>query len=274
MAYFFKGAISFGLVYIPITLTNSIKENDIGFNLLDKKTMSRVKYKKTCVDCENKEVKNENIVKAYQYEKDRYVVFTDEDFEKIKSPKDKNITIEGFVDIKDIDPIYFDKAYYANADGSDRAFLVLLEAMQKQHKAGIAKTVLGTKESLVLIRADNGKMLVNTLFFNDEIQQSPKVKKIKITKSELNLATTLINQMTTKFEPQKYKDEYNEKIKKAIKKKIEGKKIIAHKGNSKPTKIIDLMDALKKSVNTKKVKSDKKTAKNLKKSKKTKKIKE
>lgn len=272
MAYSFKGAISFGLVYIPITLTNSIKENDIGFNLLDKKTMSRVKYKKTCVDCENKEVKNENIVKAYQYEKDKYVVFTDEDFEKIKSQKDKNITIDGFVDINEIDPIYFDKAYYANADGSDRAFLVLLEAMQKSHKAGIAKTVLGTKESLVLIRADNGKMLINTLFFNDEIQQSPETKKIKITKSELNLATTLINQMTTKFEPQKYKDEYNEKIKKAIKKKIEGKKIIASKDNLKPTKIIDLMDALKKSVNTKK--TTKKSIKSSQKSKKTKKLKE
>lgn len=259
MAYSFKGAISFGLVYIPITLSNSVRENDIGFNLIDKKTMSRVKYKKTCVDCDEKEVKNENIVKGYQYEKDKYVIFTDEELEKIKSVKDKNITIEHFVNLDEVDPIYYDKSYYVEPDGSDRAFLVLLEAMQKQKKAGIAKTVLGTKETLLLIRARNGKMLVNTLYFNDEIQESPQIKKLKIQKQELDLATTLINQMTSKFEPEKYKDEYNEKIKKAIKQKIAGKKIVTSKNSSKPVKIIDLMDALKKSVNSK---SNSKSTKN------------
>ncbi len=257
MAYSFKGAISFGLVYIPIVLTNSIKQNDIGFNLLDKKTMSRVKYKKTCVDCENKEVKNENIVRGYQYEKDKYVIFTDDDFEKIKSTKDKNITIECFVNLDEVDPIFFDKSYYVEPDGSDRAFLVLLEAMERENKAGIAKTVLGTKESLLLLRASNGKMLVNTLFFNDEVQDSPEVKKLKIQKQELDLATTLINQMAAPFEPEKYKDEYNEKIKKAIKQKIAGKKIVTSKNSSKPVKIIDLMDALKKSVSTSKMTSSK-----------------
>ncbi len=257
MAYSFKGAISFGLVYIPIVLTNSIKQNDIGFNLLDKKTMSRVKYKKTCVDCENKEVKNENIVRGYQYEKDKYVIFTDDDFEKIKSTKDKNITIECFVNLDEVDPIFFDKSYYVEPDGSDRAFLVLLEAMERENKAGIAKTVLGTKESLLLLRASNGKMLVNTLFFNDEVQDSPEVKKLKIQKQELDLATTLINQMTASFQPEKYKDEYNEKIKKAIKQKIAGKKIVTSKNSSKPVKIIDLMDALKKSVSTSKKSSSK-----------------
>ncbi|MGN0961016.1 MAG: Ku protein, partial [Christensenellales bacterium] len=109
MAYSYKGAITFGLVYIPINLVVSVKEHDIGFNMLEKKTKSRVKYKKTCVDCNDKEVKNEDIVKGYQYEKDKYVIFTDEDFEKIKTEKDKNITIEQFVNIEEIDPIYYDK---------------------------------------------------------------------------------------------------------------------------------------------------------------------
>ena len=112
MAYSYKGAITFGLFYIPLTLSWSINEHDIGFNMLEKKTKSRVKYKKTCVDCNDKVVKNEDIVKGYQYEKNKYVIFTDEDFEKIKSPKDKNITIEQFVSIDEVDPIYFDKAYY------------------------------------------------------------------------------------------------------------------------------------------------------------------
>lgn len=163
MAFSYKGAITFGLVYIPIVLVASIKNNDIGFNMIDKKTMSRVKYKKTCVDCDDKEVKNENIVKGYQYEKDKYVIFTDKDFEKIKTQKDKNITIEQFVNLLEIDPIFFDKAYYVKPTGADKAFEVLLEAMDKQKKAGIAKTVLGTKETLVLLRVKNGIMFANTL---------------------------------------------------------------------------------------------------------------
>ena len=177
MAYSYKGAISFGLVYIPIVLTASIKNNDIGFNLIDKKTMSRVKYKKTCVDCDDKEVKNENIVKGFQYEKDKYVIFTDKDFEKIKTEKDKNITIEQFVNLDEVDPIYFDKAYYVSPTGGEKAFEVLLSAMEKQNKAGIAKAVLGTKESLILIRAKNGNMLVNTLYFYDEVVKAPEIKK-------------------------------------------------------------------------------------------------
>ena len=157
MAYSYKGAITFGLVYIPITLELSVKEHDIGFNMLEKKTKSRVKYKKTCVDCNNKEISNEDIVKGYQYEKGKYVIFTDEDFEKIKTPKDKNITIEIFVNLDEIDPIYFDKAYYVKPIGADKAFHVLLKAMESEKKAGIAKTVLGTKETLVLLRVRNGK---------------------------------------------------------------------------------------------------------------------
>lgn len=248
MAYSYKGAITFGLVYIPITLSVSVKENDIGFNLIDKKTMSRVKYKKTCMDCENREVKNENIVKGYQYEKDKYVIFTEEDFEKLKTPKDKNITIEQFVNLDEVDPIYYDKAYYVSPEGSDRAFSVLLQAMEKENKAAISKTVLGSKENLLLIRAKDGKMLVNTLFFDEEIQDSPKLKEQKIKKEELNLAKTLINQMTKPFKPEKYKDEYNKKVKEAIKKKISGKKIISAKAKNVPNKSINLLEALQKSV--------------------------
>jgi len=280
MAYSYKGAITFGLVYIPIVLNSSIKENDIGFNMLDKKTMSRVKYKKTCVDCKDKEVKNENIVKGYQYEKDKYVIFTDEDFEKIKTPKDKNITIEQFVDLKEVDPIYFDRSYYVNPIGAEKAFMVLLEAMEKQNKAGIAKTVLGTKETLVLIRVKNGKMLVNTLFFNEEIVKSPEVKKAKITKKEVDLASSLINQMTEPFKPEQFKDEYNKRLQKAIKTKISGNEIVEKPSKAEDVKIVDLMEALKKSLkkptkkekqikNAKKIqKNNKKTSKNTKKIKK------
>lgn len=255
MAYSYKGAITFGLVYIPITLELSVKEHDIGFNMLEKKTKSRVKYKKTCVDCNNKEIKNEDIVKGYQYEKDKYVIFTNEDFEKIKTPKDKNITIESFVNLNEIDPIYFDKAYYVKPIGADKAYQVLLKAMEMENKAGIAKTVLGTKETLVLLRARGGKMLVNTLYFYSEIKKSPEIEKGKIAKKELDLAKSLINQMSGKFEPEKYKDEYYIKLKKAIKRKIAGNEIVETKEDKEPVKIINIMEALQKSLDTKKRKA-------------------
>lgn len=255
MAYSYKGAITFGLVYIPINLQLSVKEHDIGFNMLEKKSKSRVKYKKTCVDCNEKEVKNEDIVKGYQYEKDKYVIFTDEDFEKIKTQKDKNITIQQFVNLDEVDPIYFDKAYFVKPIGANKAYQVLLKAMESEKKAGIAKTVLGTKETLLLLRARNGKMLVNTLYFHDEIQKAPEITISKTSKQELDLAKNLINQMTAPFKPEKFKDEYHVKLKKAIKQKIAGNEIVRAKEEKEPAKIINLMEALQKSIVTNKKKA-------------------
>ena len=261
MANSYKGAIAFGLVYIPITLSVSVKDNDIGFNMIDKHTMTRVKYKKTCVDCKNREVKNEDIVRGYQYEKGKYVIFTDKDFEKIKTEQDKNIVIEQFVKLDEIDPVYYDKAYYVNPAGATKAYNVLLTAMEKQNKAAIAKTVIGTKETLICIRVRDGKMLVNSLFFYEEIQKSPDIKKPQVNKKELDLATSLINQMTEPFKPEKFKDEFNIKIKKAIKKKIEGKQIVEPKNQKQPNKIVDIMEALQKSLKQDKSKNSSKTTK-------------
>ncbi|MBR4418686.1 MAG: Ku protein [Clostridia bacterium] len=254
MAYSYKGAITFGLVYIPITLSLCIKEHDIGFNMLERKTKSRIKYKKTCVSCNNKEVKNEDIVKGYQYEKGKYVIFTDEDFEKIKTPKDKNITIEQFVNLDEVDPIYFDKAYYVTPSGADKAYQVLLKAMESERKAGIAKTVLGTKETLILLRVRNGTMLINTLYFHNEVQAAPAVAKIKLAKQELDLAKNLITQMTKSFEPEKFKDEYHLRLQKAIKRKIAGNDIVEAKQDQSEVQIINLMEALQKSLKTEKPK--------------------
>ena len=256
----YKSAITFGLVYIPVTLNVSIKNNDIGFNMIDKTTMSRIKYKKTCVDCDNKEVKNENIVKGYQYEKDKYVIFTDKDFEKLKTEKDKNIVIEQFVSLSEVDPIYFDKSYYITPTGGEKAFGLLLAAMEKQKKAGIAKSVIGTKENLILIRAQNGKMLASTLFFSEEVQQYPEIKKQKVNPAELKLAINLIEEMTTAFKPEKFKDNYTDKIKKAIKQKIEGKQIVVAKESKEPVRIINLMEALQQSLKSKKSTTAKKGA--------------
>lgn len=255
-----KVAISFGLVYIPVNLTVAVKNNDIGFNMIDKNTMSRIKYKKTCVDCNEKEVKNEDIVRGYQYEKDKYVIFTDKDFEKLKTEKDKTIAIEQFVNLNEVDPIYLNKSYYVTPNGADKAFNLLMQAMKKQNKAGIAKTVLGSKESLILLRVSENKMMLNTMFFAEEIVAPPEIKSATNNNKEIALAETLINQMSGKFEIEKFKDEYTARVKSAIKSKIDGGHIVAPK-QARPTKIINIMEALQKSLKPSKPKKQAKTTK-------------
>lgn len=248
MAYSYKSSISFGLVYIPVELHNTVRRNEITFNQIDKKTMSRVKYVKTCVDCDDREVRQEDIVKGYEYEKNKYVIFTEEDFEKIKSTKDKNITIEQFVDINEIDPLYFDKPFYVTPTGGDSAFALLLAAMEQENKAGIAKTVLGNKETLIAIRAKDGEMLLNTLFFYEEVRKNPLAKADKdIKEAELKMAKSVISAMTAPFEPQKYRDEYREKLQEAIDRKIAGKEVLSPK-EKKAATAASLMDALKASL--------------------------
>ena len=179
--------------------------------------MSRVKYKKTCADCEGREVKQEDIVKGFEYEDGKYVIFEESDFEKIKSKKDKNITIEKFVNLSEVDPLYFDKPYYVAPTGAEKAFAVLLTAMEQEGKAAIAKTVLGTKETLILIRAKDGQMLLNTLFFEEEVTKNP-AKEIteKGNAAELKMAKAIIEGMTGEFNPEEYKDEYRQKVQEAM----------------------------------------------------------
>ncbi len=248
MAYSYKGSISFGFVYIPVTLHSTIKSNDIGFNMIDKKTMSRVKYKKTCADCDGREVKQEDIVKGFEYEDGKYVIFEERDFNKIKSKKDKNITIEKFVNLSEVDPLYFDKPYYVVPTGAEKAFAVLLQAMEDESKAAVAKTVLGTKETLILIRAKDGQMLLNTLFFDEEVTKNP-AKEIteKPNAAELKMAKAIIEGMSGKFKPEEYKDEYRKKVQDAIERKIAGKEIVAPK-DGKTATVTNLMEALTKSL--------------------------
>ena len=249
MAYSYKGAISFGLIYIPITLHNAVRSNQISFNLIEKNTMSRIRYKKTCLDCDNKEVKQKDIVKGYEYEEGKYVVFGDDDFEKIKSKRDKNITIEGFVNLEEIDPIYYDRPYYiVPGKGAERAFSLLSGAMEKANKVGIAKTVLGTKETLIALRVKNGIMYLNTIYFHEEIQPLPYlVPEITLNPQELALASTLIESMSKPFEPEKYIDEYRRKIEQAIAAKVQGKEIVIH-DEAEFNPALDLMTALQESL--------------------------
>lgn len=243
MAY--KCNISFGLVYVPIKLVTAAKDNDIGFNMIDRRSGSRIKYVKT--NDSGEKVENSDIVKGYEYADDKYVIFTDEDFEKIKSPKDKDIVIQCFVSVDEIEPVYYNKPYYVVPTGAEKAFNVLVKAMQETGKAAIAKTVLGTKETLIAIRSIGGALILNTLYFHDEIQSVPYKTESEPGEKELDLAKSIIFGMEEHFEPSSYSDEYRGRLLNAIQAKIDGQEISAPKAAT-GRGISDLMEALQKSL--------------------------
>lgn len=240
-----KTSLAFGLVYIPVTLTPAVKNNDIGFNMLHKETHERIRYVKTAPSVG--EVKNEDIVKGYEYEKGRYVIFEDKDFEKLKTEKDKNIEIQKFVHSSEIDPVFYEKAYYVSPSGGEKAFALLVNAMEDTGMTGIAKTVMGTKETVIAVFAENKKMRLITLHFADEITASPASAVSGADEKELKLAESLIENMTGTFDPEEYRDEYRVRLTAAIEDKIAGKEITAPSAPG-TARAVDLMEALVKSV--------------------------
>jgi len=241
-----KLAISFGLVHIPVELNPVIKNNDIAFNMLHKKTGERIKLQR--VNSANLElVDNKDIVKGYEYENGKYVIFTNEDIAKLQIPSDNNIEIISFVNLLDIDPIYYEKSYYLTTRDNSKAFALLKKVLEKQGKVAIAKVVLGYKSYYVTLRFGKNNILMNTLYFEEEINLEDNHLEAKFTKAELDMATKLIDAMSDKFRPNDYKDDYQTRIRDAIEKKIEGKEIVKPKGRKIKT-IDDLMTALKKSV--------------------------
>lgn len=253
-----KTVISFGMVAIPIAMYTAIQDNDIHFNQLHKDDHSRIRYKKTCAHC-GKEIKPEDIVKGFEYEKDKYVVVTNEEIEKIKTEKEKSIQILHFANLNQISPVYYDKTYRAVPEtGGEKAFELLRQALMNEQKIAIGKTVIGTRDTLMAIIPREDGMLISTMFYADEVKELQKqYKKPEVSEAELNMAKMLINSMDTPFNPEMYKDEYQEKLRQLIESKIAGKEIVAAQSEG-PAKVIDLMEALKQSVEQ--VKKEKGTA--------------
>ena len=215
--------------------------------MLHKGCGGRINYKKVCSLC-GKEMSKDDIVKGYNYEQGKYVVMDDDEFEMLKTPKNKSITIEQFVSLNEIDPIFYEKSYYVQPSGGEKAFELLKQAMSQENKVGIAKTVLGTKESLVALRVSNGNMLLNTLFFVNELRSAPATPPgIEVASAEVEMARMLINSMTAAFIPESFHDEYQEKLKQAIEQKINGQEIITPQ-QEQPSNVIDLMEALQASL--------------------------
>jgi DNA end-binding protein Ku len=252
MRAIWKGNISFALVTIPISLFSATRRNELSFHYLHKKDLSTVSYKRFC-DVENTEVPWEEITRGYEYEKGQFVEITDEDLEKADVELSRTIQIMEFVQEDEIDPLYFDKPYYLEPQkGGEHAYALMREALAKSHRVGVARVVLKSKEHLAAVKTVANMMTLQTMRFAHEIVDAGQLNlptKVEVSKKEMDLANMLISSMADKFEPEKYKDDYYEKVQQVIQMKVQGVSPKVPAGAKKtPGKVVDLMEVLKQSL--------------------------
>jgi DNA end-binding protein Ku len=251
-----SGAISFGLVNVPIKLYSAVSKKTVRFHQLNGETGNRIQQKR--VDPETgDEVAYENIVKGYELTRDRYVLLTPEELETLDPEKTRSIDIEDFVDESEIDPIFYDHPYYLVPDkGAAKAYGLLLNAMADADKVAIARVVIRSKEQLVAIRPhrDGDLLVMETMVFADEVvgpeelDGLPDSKELSVSERELKMARQLIESLTDEFDPGKYKDSYREKVLELIERKAEGQEIAVQPEAPEPAKVPDLMAALEASL--------------------------
>jgi DNA end-binding protein Ku len=250
MKTMWRGAISFGLVSIPVRVYTATEEKTLRFNQLHEKDHGRIKYKRVCGK-DGEEVPFDEIVKGYEYEKDRYVILEDEDFEAVPVESTRTIDIAQFVDQDEIDPIYYKKTYYLGPEEAGvKAYQLLSEALRDGDKVGIAKVSFRDKEHLAAVRLADGVLVLDTMFWPDEIREAdfPELEKTqKVSDKELQMAKSLIENLTEGWKPDAYTDEYREALLEIVEKKVAGEEVEVIEA-PEPTKVVDLMEALKQSV--------------------------
>jgi DNA end-binding protein Ku len=249
-----KGSISFGLVNIPIALYPATRREEFQFRLLRKSDLSPVNYKRVA-EKDGKEVPWDQIVKGYEYEKGKYVILKDEDFQRVDLEATQTVDIQDFVEQEEIDPIFFYKPYYLEPQkGGDKAYALLRDALKDSGKVGIAKVVIKTREYLAGVKPEDGVLVLELMHFADELADPGKLhvpKKTEVGKREMYMAKSLIDSMSSKWNPGKYKDDYREALMEVIEEKVEaGGKEIEEKPKKapKPTKVIDLVSVLQRSL--------------------------
>lgn len=262
MRALWKGSITFGLITIPVKLFSAVSERSVKFHMLHAEDGGRIKYKRECSVC-GKEVPWEEIAKGYEYAKDHYVMFTDEDFAALEVDSVRAIDVVAFVPLEQIDPIYFNKTYYVAPDSAGlKAYRLLAEALEAEGQVGIAKVSLREKEHLATVRLKDGLFVLETMHWPDEIR-APEFeeldKKVDVRDAEVKMARQLVQQLSSDFEPTEFQDEYRVELEKMVERKIEGEEItVSAPEEEEPTKVVDLMEALKASVDAAK-KNKKKT---------------
>ncbi|WP_302396387.1 Ku protein [Eggerthella sinensis] len=244
-----KGAIAFGLVYIPVELFTATQDDAVRFNQLAKDSMKRVRYVKTCPDCQ-RELKPDDIVKGYQYEKGKYVVVDDAELDAIKTDADRAMKIVQFSDMADVPPLYFEKPYQVVAQaGGEKALELLRRAMVDEGKIAIGTTVMGNSETPIALIPHDDDLVMMTLHYQSEVKDIPKtLAHPDVADEELDMAKKLVESMTAPFDPSRFRNTYQEKLMELIQDKIAGKQIVAAEQHEQPSNIINLMDALSASL--------------------------
>ncbi|WP_405080512.1 Ku protein [Paenibacillus chitinolyticus] len=260
-----KGAISFGLVHVPVKMFSATEEKDISMRYIHKRCTTPLSYVRKCTTCDT-EVEWAEITKGYEYEPGRFVLFEKEELEKISGEATKEIKILDFVNLTDIDPIYFQKTYYLSpGDTGANAYNLLLESIKQTGKIGIATISIRSKSSLAAVRVIDNCIALETIFYPDEIRAISQVPNLpeasNVNDKELTMAKMLIEQLSTPFEPEKYQDEYRSALMEAIQQKVAGEEVQVAP-EQKRTNVIDLMSALQASLEAvKPVAADKSDAK-------------
>jgi len=247
-----KGAISFGLVNIPVKMYAATEDKDISMRMLHKECGTPISYTRRCPHCDTA-VENEDIVKGYEYEKGRFVRFDKDELAALSADASREIKIIDFVNLSEIDPIYFQKSYYLGpGDTGANAYGLLMTALKDTNKIGIAKVTIRNKSSLAAIRIVDGCICMETIFYPDEVRSAQNVPNLQTTqvnvnKKELEMAKMLIEQLSVPFDPSKYHDDYREQVMGLIEKKIAGEEIDVAP-EPRRTNVIDLMAALQASL--------------------------
>jgi DNA end-binding protein Ku len=247
-----SGSISFGLVNVPVKMLGAVSPKDIRFNQLEAGTNARIKQKRVS-SVTGEEVPFENIVKGYELGPDRYIIVTPEELDALDPAATKSIDIEDFVDLDEIDPIYFERPYYLVPDaGGAKPYALLREAMERSRKVAIARMVLRTKQYLAAIRPVGNALVLETMLFDDEVVHQEQIdglpEETDLTDRELAIAQQLIDSLAAEFEPAKYQDEHRARVLALIEAKAEGQEVVLQPEVEEPTKVSDLMSALEASL--------------------------
>src|SRR5213594_2571579 len=247
-----SGTISFGLVSIPIKMYTAASPGGVSFNQLHAKCGNRLRQQMIC-PVDNEVVDRSQIVKGYEFQKDQYVRFTDEEIKSLEGEASKVIDIAEFVPLSTVDPIYFEKTYYLGPDkGGEKAYRLLADAMGSHGRVALAKFVMRGKESLVLIRPAQGGLMLHTMYFADEVRDFGEIDRgqsAKIRPGELELASQLIDGLSyDEFHPEQYEDEYRHRVLDLVNQKVEGKEVTVAAPEPPRAQVIDLMEALKESL--------------------------
>ncbi len=244
-----SGSISFGMVSIPVKLYGATESKDISFNLLHATCGTRLKQLRWC-PTDEVEVPWSETMRGYEYAKDQYVTLTDEDFERLPLPSRHTIDLSAFVQETEIDPVYYERSYYLAPDErAEKPYALLLQAMERKGLTALATITIRKKEQLCAIRPKSGAIMLETLYYPDEVRSEHDIhlEGAKVTERELDMAFTLIELLRKPFEPEEYQDHYREALAQLIDAKLEGRDVVKAPP-ARETKVIDLADALRKSV--------------------------